>query len=84
MDEHNPPALVKRIFSWMINHPIISLVLLVLVITFTIKLIDYSLSRYACYTQWVDSSIESKYTLRGGCLVKYNNDWIPAKNFRVN
>ena len=84
MDEHNPPALVKRIFGWVINHLIISLVLLVLVITFTIKLIDYSSSRYACYTQWVDSSIESKYTLRGGCLVKYNDDWIPAKNFRVN
>lgn len=47
------------------------------------KGIDYLSSRYACHTQWWESGIDYKYTLRGGCLLKRGKGWIPAKNFRV-
>lgn len=47
------------------------------------KAIDYVSSRYACHIQWLESGIEYKYTLRGGCLLKRGTGWIPAKNFRV-
>lgn len=48
------------------------------------KGISYASSRYACHTQWVESGIEYKYTLRGGCLLKRGDGWLPAKNFRVD
>lgn len=47
------------------------------------KTIDYASSRYACHTQWVESGIDYKYTLRGGCLLKRGEGWLPAENFRV-
>ena len=47
------------------------------------KAIDYASSRYACHIQWQESRIDYKYTLRGGCLLKRGEGWIPAKNFRV-
>jgi len=47
------------------------------------KVISYGSSRYACHTQWQESGIDYKYTLRGGCLIKRGPGWVPAKNFRV-
>lgn len=48
------------------------------------KSISYASNRYSCHSKWVDSSIESKYTIRGGCLVNYKGDWIPSENFRLD
>jgi len=52
-------------------------------ITVVFKVISYSSARYACHIQWQESGIEYKYTLRGGCLLKRGDGWIPSKNFRV-
>jgi len=84
MNKHNPPSKVKKIAGFVTKHPVIALVLLMLMVVGLIKLIDYSAARYACHTRWVDSTIESKYTLRGGCLVKHKDSWIPERNFRIN
>lgn len=60
------------------------LLMLVIAITAITQLYSYSSARYACYSQWVDSSIKSKYTLRGGCLVKVKDNWIPSGNYRTD
>lgn len=61
----------------------IIIVLVVVFIGVIFKAIDYTSSRYACHVQWVESGIDYKYTLRGGCLLNRNGGWIPAENFRV-
>ena len=60
------------------------IIAVIIVIALIFKSINYASSRYACHVQWQESSIEYKYTLRGGCLLKRGNGWIPAKNYRVN
>lgn len=67
----------KRLYMWVFA----ALVAVILLASWGIK---YAENRYTCYSKWVDSSIESKYTVRGGCLVNYKGDWIPSENFRVN
>lgn len=67
----------KRLYVWWF----VALVIAILVASWAIK---YAANRYTCHSKWVDSSIESKYTIRGGCLVNYKGDWIPSENFRVN
>jgi len=52
-------------------------------ITAVFKIASYTSARYACHIQWQESGIEYKYTLRGGCLLKRGDGWIPSKNFRV-
>lgn len=84
MNKHNPPGIVKRLGSAFVSHPLASFLLVIVLILGSFKLFDYASSRYACHSRWVDSSIESQYTLRGGCLVKYKGAWIPEGNFRVN
>jgi len=61
----------------------IIIVVAVISIGLFFKGIDYLSSRYACHTQWQESGIDYKYTLRGGCLLKRGQGWIPANNFRV-
>lgn len=63
---------------------IIYIVLIIASIVAVMKVASYVSARYACHTQWVESSLEYKYTLRGGCLLKLENGWLPAKNYRVN
>lgn len=62
----------------------IYLLAIVLIIVAFTKTVGYASARYACHNQWVDSSINYKYTLRGGCLLELNGGWLPAKNYRVN
>ena len=57
---------------------------IVIVINVVFKAYDYGIARYECHTAWVESGIDYKYTLRGGCLLKRGEYWIPAKNFRVD
>jgi hypothetical protein len=59
-------------------------VLFTILIVGLIMLGSYLLNRYECHSSWVDSSVESKYTVRGGCLVKREEAWVPAANFRVD
>lgn len=47
-------------------------------------IIRYVSGTYECYSQWSESNIEYKYTLRGGCLLNRNDGWLPAKNFRID
>lgn len=61
----------------------IYLVLFIIAINLITLLASYVSSRYACHTQWVESGIDYKYTLRGGCLLNRNGGWIPAANYRV-
>jgi hypothetical protein len=73
---------VGLVKSYLIKVAVI-IVLVIIAIGVIFKTISYSSSRYACHVQWVESGIEYKYTLRGGCLLKRGTGWIPAKNFRV-
>lgn len=84
MNKHNPPGSIKKTVSYVAKRPVLSLVLTFLCVLTCFKLIDYAASRYSCHARWVDSSIESKYTLRGGCLIQYKGTWIPEGNFRIN
>lgn len=59
----------------------ISIVLAYFLITTAIK---FAFGVYDCDSEWRESSIAYKYTLRGGCLLSRNGAWIPAKNFRVD
>lgn len=59
-------------------------ILLALLAYFVVaKFISYGLNRYECHSKWVESNIEYKYTLRGGCLLKLGKGWIPEKNYRI-
>ncbi|WP_417537051.1 hypothetical protein [Marinomonas sp.] len=65
--------------------PIWATVLIILLfVFFAFKAIGYAQNRYTCYAKWADSTIESKYTIRGGCLIKHNDNWIPSEVYRVN
>ena len=61
----------------------IAIVLIIVVISLIFSSLNYVSGRYACYVKWEESGIESKYTLRGGCLLKRGEGWLPAANFRV-
>ena len=69
--------IVKSKLAWMLTGLVVCLVVLKL-------LFGYASDRYACHVKWLDSSIESKYTIRGGCLVNHDGEWIPAEVFRIN
>lgn len=84
MDKHNPPGAIKRMGKLYCQFPIAFSILILVLIFGSFKLFDYASARYACHSRWVDSSIQSQYTLRGGCLVKYQDTWIPEGNFRIN
>lgn len=84
MNKHNPPGFIRKTAGYVAKRPILSLVLTFLFILTCFKLFDYAASRYACHARWVDSSVESQYTLRGGCLIQYKGTWIPEGNFRIN
>lgn len=58
-------------------------ILVIIGITAVFKTYSYISARYACHIQWQESGIDYKYTLRGGCLLKRGDGWIPSKNFRV-
>lgn len=62
---------------------VVWLIAIIVVIMAVAKFYSYLSARYACHTQWVESSIDYKYTLRGGCLLKIDDGWIPAKNYRI-
>lgn len=59
------------------------LLAIVIGITAVFKIYSYASARYACHVQWQESGIDYKYTLRGGCLLKRGDGWIPSGNFRV-
>lgn len=46
--------------------------------------ISYGLNALECSNKWANSSIESRYVMRGGCQVKVDGNWIPSDNFRIN
>lgn len=69
-------AAVIKISIWVVG--------IVIVIVIGVKTFNYLGDRYACHAQWVDSSVESKFTYRGGCLVNVEGGWIPATSYRVN
>ncbi len=75
---------VKGMIKAAIIKVCIYLLIIVMLIVAGVKLVGYASARYACHTQWVESSIEYKYTLRGGCLLKLDGGWLPSKNYRVN
>jgi len=58
-------------------------IVIIIGITAVFKIYSYVSARYACHIQWQESGIEYKYTMRGGCLLKRGDGWIPSKNFRV-
>lgn len=74
------PGGIKTFFK---KFGLILIALLVVVAVLT-KLADYAANRYECHSAWVESNIDYKYTVRGGCLLKRNDVWIPAKNFRID
>ncbi len=59
------------------------MLMIIICITSAFKTFNYASARYACHVQWKESAIEYKYTLRGGCLLKRGDGWIPSGNFRV-
>lgn len=60
---------------------VIIVALVIITVIFSIK---YALSAYSCHAQWADSSFDSKYSFRSGCLVNKDGRWIPAKSLRFN
>jgi len=82
---------IKKIMSGgaisMVKRAVIKCVLLliavIICITAVFKVYSYASAQYACHIQWQESGIKYKYTLRGGCLLKRGDGWIPSKNFRV-
>lgn len=79
-----PVGSIKSVFKAMMIKVTLWLLAIIVLIVVGVKSVDYLSERYACHTQWVESSIEYKYTLRGGCLLKLDGGWLPAKNYRVN
>lgn len=43
---------------------------------------SYVMGSWSCGAEWKESGMEYKYSLRGGCMVKPKDHWIPAKNYR--
>lgn len=75
---------IRGYLSGLLVRWLIYITIVVLLFGLIFKTISYASARYACHTQWVESGIEYKYTLRGGCLLKLDKGWLPAKNYRVN
>lgn len=63
---------------------LLGLIVIAIGITAVFKAYSYASARYACHIQWQESAIEYKYTLRGGCLLKRGDGWLPSANFRVD
>ena len=72
------PSVKVFVRKWFLA--IVAVILLVVTLS---KIISYTSARYACHTQWVESNIDYKYTMRGGCLIYRNDGWIPSNNYRV-
>jgi len=68
-------SIMVRFLLWLALAIMIGVVLM--------KVVSYGSARYACHTRWVESTLEYKYTLRGGCLLKLDNGWLPSSNYRV-
>ena len=76
-------AIKKSIKGYLVK--ILSIILMVVISLWIVfGVISYGASRYSCHTQWQESEIAYKYTVKGGCLVRRGDGWIPAENFRVN
>ncbi len=79
-----PMEAVKSIVRVLILKGVAILLGIVFVCWFFVNLYDYGTGRYACYVEWSESSIEYKYTYRGGCLLNLDKGWIPANKYRVD
>jgi len=46
--------------------------------------VKYGLGRYSCWSAWHESGMDHKYSLRSGCKIQRGDNWMPAKNFRLD
>lgn len=76
-------GVAKAAFKALMLKVLMYLSIIAVLIVLLAKTISYASARYACHTQWVESGINYKYTLRGGCLLKVKDGWIPANNYRI-
>ncbi|NIB43764.1 hypothetical protein HBA55_29450 [Pseudomaricurvus alkylphenolicus] len=48
----------------------------------TVKAASHAYDSWSCHQQWKDSGMEYKYTVGGGCLLRQDQFWKPARNYR--
>jgi len=70
-------------FKVLVKSWLFAIVAIIIAVIMLFKVGSYYSARYACHTQWVESSIDYKYTMRGGCLIYRDDGWVPAKNYRI-
>ncbi len=44
--------------------------------------LEAALNEYSCTKTWNMSNTPSHYTMMTGCMIKIDDKWIPAKNYR--
>lgn len=72
----------QKIKRWLVKKVLIRCAIILFAIMAVFKAFSYASSTWECRSQWMDSGMDYRYTLRGGCMVKPDEYWIPSKNYR--
>lgn len=72
----------NKLKVWFVKKVIIKVVFAILILFVAYRTIGYASGSWECRSQWIESGMDYKYSLRGGCMVMPEKHWIPAKNYR--
>ena len=56
----------------------------VVVIFLVYRTIDFATGSWECRVHWTESGMDYKYKIGAGCMIKPDQFWIPAKNYRID
>lgn len=48
----------------------------------TLVTLEIAIDEYSCAKTWNMSNTPSQYTVVTGCMIKIDDKWVPAKNYR--
>jgi len=77
-------SLKKKAIKFVLIKLAIILVPVCLAIFLTNRAMDYVVGNWECRVNWKESGMEYKYKFGAGCMIKPDQFWIPAKNYRID
>jgi len=73
---------MKSLKQWFVKKVLIRAVIGLVILMVVIKGCNYGADSWACRSQWLNSGMDYRYGLRSGCMIKPDEYWIPANNYR--
>ncbi len=64
------------------KHNLIYMILACLFGLASLVTLEAALNEYSCTKTWDMSNTPSHYTIMTGCMIKIDDKWIPARNYR--